>query len=177
MNKRPSKADKSALDAIREPHQSGMFQKITHAERAALQALARRRTSPHRLVIRSRIVLLAAEGVSPGEIAGRLQVSPATVRLWKERFTHGGLSALTTEAPGRGRRSGSSLAVTVAVLDATRGLSGHQLTVRSVANQAATSPSTVWRVWRRHGLGPRSSSESIERVLRQVISETPPGGR
>jgi transposase len=128
-------------------------------------------------VVRSRIVLLAADGVSPAAIAAKLQVSPATVRLWKQRFALGGPSALATEAPGRGRRSGTALAVTVAVLEATRAIGRRQVTLRRLAAQAGTSPSTVWRVWRRYDLGPESSGESVERALRKAISETPLDGR
>ena len=170
--KGPSKADKSGVATVRKPDQLGAFQQIASPERATLQQWARRRTSPHRLVIRSRIVLLAAEGVSPAGIAAKLQISPATVRLWKQRFTGGGLAAIAAEAPGRGRRAGTPLAVTVAVLEATRRIARHQATVRHVATKAGTSPSTVWRIWRRHAVGPASSSDSIERVLRKVISET-----
>ena len=170
--KGPSKADKSGVATARKAGQLGTFQEISSAERATLLQWARRRTSPHRLVIRSRIVLLAAEGVSPAGIAAKLQVAPATVRLWKQRFTDGGLAAIATEAPGRGRRSGTSLSVTVAVLEATRRAARHQATVRHVAAKAGTSPSSVWRIWRRHAVGPDSSSDSIERVLGKVISET-----
>jgi transposase len=176
-NKDASKVDKSAVQAVHHPGPSGAFQEIPYAERATLQQWARRRTSPHRLVVRSRIVLLAADGLSPATIAATLQVSPATVRLWKQRFALGGPAALATEAPGRGRRPGTALAVTVAVLEATRAIGTRRVTVRRVAAQAGTSPSTVWRVWRRYALGPESSSDSVERALRKAIPETPLDGR
>jgi transposase len=167
-----SRADKTTSSKPSGSCEPGAFQKISDAERDQLRKWTRRRSSPHRLVIRSRIVLLAAEGMSVAATAAKLQVAAATVRLWKQRFTHGGLAALTTEAPGRGRRSGTSLAVTIAVLEATRSIPRHDLTVRRVAAQVRTSPSTVWRVWRRHALGSGPSSDSIERVLRNVISGT-----
>ena len=171
-NKGSPKVDKLAVDSSCKSDRPSAFQELTDAEQATLRRWARRRTSPHRLVIRSRIVLLVTEGVSPGRIAAKLQVSPATVRLWTQRFSDGGLAALAIDAPGRGRRPGTSLAVTIAVLEATRSIARHQVTVRHVAAQAGTSPSTVWRVWRRLGVGPDSSSDAIKRVLRNVISGT-----
>jgi transposase len=168
-----SKADKATLDKPSEPPSWGAFQKISDAERDQLQKWARRRSSPHRSVVRSRIVLLAAEGLTVAATAARLHVAAATVRLWKQRFALGGLAALMSEAPGRGRRLGSLRAITVAVLEATRTLAGHRLTVRRVAVQAGTSASTVWRLWRRYGLGPDSSSDTVKAILTRVISETP----
>jgi len=167
-----SKADKAAGDRLSKPPNWGAFQKISDAERDQLQKWARRRSSPHRLVVRSRIVLLAVEGLPVAAIAAKLQVAAATVRLWKRRFAMGGFAAIMSELPGRGRRSGTTHAVTVAVLEATRTLASHRLTVRLVALQAGTSPSTVWRLWRRYALGPESSSDAVGAVLTRVISET-----
>jgi transposase len=167
-----SRADKDTGRKSSEPPEPGVFQKIPEADRDQLRKWTRRRSSPHRLVVRSRIVLLAAEGLNDAAIATNLRVSAATVRLWRTRFAAGGLAALMSEAPGRGRRSGSSPAVTIAALEATRSLLGDRLTVRRVAAQAGTSASTVWRLWRRYGLGPNSSRDAVEAVLRRVISET-----
>jgi transposase len=69
-----------------------------------LQQLARARTLAARIVVRSRIVLLLADGVVPNDVARRLSISPATVRLWYARFLQLGADGLLREAPGRGRR-------------------------------------------------------------------------
>jgi transposase len=150
----------------------GLFQKLSASERHELQRWARQRTSPHRLVVRSRIVLLASEGLPVGAIAARLHLAPATVRLWTRRFAGGRLAVLTQEAPGRGRPRGGSKALASAVLDTTRANAGRGLTVRDIAALAKTSPSTVWRVWRRDGLGPDSSVGSIDAAIERLISET-----
>src|SRR3954468_23210736 len=78
------------------------------AEIAQLRAWSRSRTSPYRLVVHSRIVLLAGEGLAAPAIAARLSISVTTVRLWCARFRERGLSALEREMPGRGRPSGMS---------------------------------------------------------------------
>ncbi|MCC7010508.1 MAG: helix-turn-helix domain-containing protein [Acidobacteria bacterium] len=148
------------------------FQKLTAAERLALERWARQRSSPHRLVVRSRIVLLISDGLSAAVVAARLHVAPATVRLWTRRFAVGRLPALLREAPGRGRRSGIAEALTRAVLEATRRLADGPRTVRQVAALAGTSPSTVWRIWRRAGLTSRSPAEAVEAALAKVIAGT-----
>jgi hypothetical protein len=46
------------------------------------------------------------------------------------------------------------------------------VTIRDIAAFAETSASTVWRVWRRFGLGTDSSIESVDAALAQLISGT-----
>src|SRR5687767_11816435 len=108
---------------------------LTAAERAQLIEWVRRPTSPHRLVVRSRIVLLASEGATATAIARRLHVSPTTVRLWWERFRNRGLAALERDAPGRGRRPGMTPEKVVATLRGMRHFvdAGVKTTVRGVA--------------------------------------------
>jgi ABC-type phosphate/phosphonate transport system substrate-binding protein len=59
---------------------------LTPDERAALHALARRPTTAYRLVVRPRIVLAAADGVTNTAIATRYRVHVDTVRKWRVRF-------------------------------------------------------------------------------------------
>lgn len=109
---------------------------VTPAEHAQLLRWVRARTSPHRLVVRSRIVLLAGDGLSTGAIAARLHVSPATVRLWCRRFHRQGVGALVHDAPGRGRRPGMSRTVTMEVLRAmleARAAAGGACSARALA--------------------------------------------
>jgi transposase len=61
-------------------------------------------------VLRSRIVLLLAEGLSSREVARRLDVSRHTVDLWRRRFLEEGRDALGRDKPGRGRRAASVIA-------------------------------------------------------------------
>jgi transposase len=148
---------------------------MTPAERAQLATWVRARTSPHRLVVRSRIILLAAEGVPIGTIARRVHVAPATIRLWCRRFDRFGVAGLMREAAGRGRPRGMSRTAVLAVLRAM--LSPPQRSspwsARSLASAAGTSPTTVWRVWQRLHLDARASAAAVHRAIEQVISETP----
>src|SRR2546423_14034756 len=77
---------------------------LTDEERAQLEAWTRRRTSARALAERSRIVLLAADGVNNTEIAARLELAVSSVRKWRKRFVEHRLDGLTDEPrPGRPR--------------------------------------------------------------------------
>jgi hypothetical protein len=81
---------------------------LSHHDRATLEAWVRAPTTPQRTVLRSRIVLKLAEGLSVRETARRLGVSRHTVALWRSRFLSEGCEPLTRDRPGRGRKRGSS---------------------------------------------------------------------
>jgi len=59
---------------------------LTAQDRADLEAVTRKATSPQREVFRARIVLLAAAGLNNSEIAQKLQCTRKTVRKWRGRF-------------------------------------------------------------------------------------------
>jgi transposase len=145
---------------------------LSLAEREQLQQWTRSRTSSHRVVARSRIVLLSSRGLSTSEVAKQLRVSPATVRLWCRRFEQGGPAALAVEAGGRGRPRGASPDVELAVLRATRSSPEDAWSVRGVAARARTSPTNVWRIWKRHGLGSWTPRHAIDARIEQLISGT-----
>ncbi|MBW1614784.1 MAG: helix-turn-helix domain-containing protein, partial [Deltaproteobacteria bacterium] len=71
-------------------------------EKVRLQAIARKYTSQYRDVIRAKIVLLAAEGISNKEIGQRLDLPRQIVSKWRKRFFDQRLAGLQ-ERPRRGR--------------------------------------------------------------------------
>jgi transposase len=71
-------------------------------ERLALVAQIRQYTSPYCDVIRAKIVLLAAEGLSNDVIAARLDTPRQIVSKWRKRFALARLPGL--EAQPRGGR-------------------------------------------------------------------------
>ena len=75
---------------------------LADAERAELEARARRYTSPYSDVVRARIVLYAAEGLGNDEIAARLDTPRQVVSKWRKRFYDEGLVGLT-DLPRGGR--------------------------------------------------------------------------
>ena len=84
------------------PRHSPYLIELTPDERAALEARARRYTSPYRDVIRAKIVLLAAEGLGNDVIAARLDTPRQIVSKWRHRFFQERLSGLE-EMPRGGR--------------------------------------------------------------------------
>ena len=72
-------------------------------ERHALEERARSLTSAYRDVIRAKIVLFAADGMSLSAIARRLNRQRDVVRLWVARFSKDRLEGLA-DKEGRGRK-------------------------------------------------------------------------
>jgi transposase len=77
---------------------------LTPDERQALESLARKYTSPYCDVIRARIILLAAEGLSNEVIAARLDTPRQIVSKWRKRFCLARLPGLEDEPRG-GRKA------------------------------------------------------------------------
>jgi transposase len=119
---------------------------INADERATLLRLSRSTTSAARLVLRSRIVLLAASGLSDRDVARKLAIAVNTAALWRRRFLAGGLLALQRDAPGRGRKPTIDLATRLAVLAAVRSGAG----IRDAARTSGISPASASRITRTH---------------------------
>src|SRR3954466_12933283 len=132
---------------------------LTDEERARLESWARRRTSAQAVALRSRIVLLAAEGLNNTEIAGRLGVHRPMVRKWRGRFAEHRLEGLTDEPrPGRPRTISDEQveAGIVKTLERTLKDATHWST-RSMAAEVGLSREAVGRIWRAFGLQPPPS--------------------
>src|SRR3972149_11764021 len=92
---------------------------ITDEQRRTLQAWIAARNTPQKVVFRSRLVLMAAAGNSNRHIAREMTKSRPTVILWRNRFMQGGPTALTEDAPGRGRKPRVTAAKVKQIVDAT----------------------------------------------------------
>src|SRR5260370_17224005 len=71
--------------------------------RRSLERQARGRSTAARVVMRSRIVLSAADGLQSNQIAAQMGIAPRTVALWRGRFLALGLNGLLKDAPSPGR--------------------------------------------------------------------------
>ena len=147
---------------------------LTEPERKQLEIWARSRNLPDRLVMRSRIVLLASAGLTPEAVAARLRVAPGTVRLWVRRFAGGGPAAIQRDAPGRGRPAGTRPARALRVLTATRArlAAGIRPTARLISADTQISAASVWRVWKQYAIAPNRTEDFSLKALDQLISET-----
>ena len=81
--------------------------------RGELEQRAASLTLPYRVVVRAKLVLLAAEGHTNREIAERVDMSADRIGDWRKRFGEEGIEGLEDRArsgrprrfpPGRGRR-------------------------------------------------------------------------
>jgi transposase len=130
---------------------------LTEDDRRTLESWVAARTTPQRVAFRARIVLLAATGASNRRIAHEVRTSRPTVILWRRRFLEGGPTALTEDAPGRGRKPQLTEArvqqIVEATLHTTPPVATHWST-RTLARAQGVSPATVQRIWDAHGLQP-----------------------
>jgi putative transposase len=59
---------------------------VNEEQQAELEAIVRKRTSPQRLVVRARIILLAVAGVGVHGTMRRLGIARTTVQIWRRRW-------------------------------------------------------------------------------------------
>src|ERR671916_553734 len=129
---------------------------LSGEEREQLQAWARRRKSAQALAARSRIVLLAADGLKNTEIAAELGIRRAMAARWRTRFAEHRLDGLLDEPrPGRPRTISDEQVeeVIVKTLETTPKHATHWST-RSMAREVGLTRSAVSRIWRAFGLQP-----------------------
>jgi transposase len=129
---------------------------LSDDERAQLEAWTRRRTSAQALAQRSRVVLLAADGLKNTEIAERLGVSRNMAMMWRARFAEQRLDGLLDEPrPGRPRTITDEQVeeVIVRTLETTPKDATHWST-RSMAREVGLTQSAVLRIWKAFGLQP-----------------------
>lgn len=125
-------------------------------EREALERNVRRRKSAHAIAVRSRMILLASEGLSNEAIGERCGVWGVTVATWRRRFQEKGLSGLHDEPRiGRPREISDAQveAVVVATLESKPDAATHWST-RSMAKKVGLSAMAISRIWRAFGLQP-----------------------
>ena len=82
------------------PRNSPYYVSLKRKERMRLEAMARKYTSPYRDVIRAKIVLYAAQGLSNEEIAHRLDTPRQIVSKWRKRFFEQRLAGLEEQSRG-----------------------------------------------------------------------------
>src|ERR1700689_550188 len=125
--------------------------------RCQLERQARGRTVPMRVALRSRIVLLAAEGKQHKRISEELKISPRMAALWRERFLLRGVEGLLKDAPRRGRTPSIPAAMVNTVIKKTTQTTPANAThwsTRTMAREVGISEASVRRIWHAHGLKP-----------------------
>jgi transposase len=132
---------------------------LSDEQRAELEALLRRRSTPQQLALRAKIVLRAADGVTNTRIADELGTSLPTVGQWRSRYAEHGIAGLN-DAPrsGRPRQIDDTTvqAVIAKTLEPPPPGESHW-SVRRLADELDLSRSTVHRIWRDRDLKPHQS--------------------
>ena len=107
------------------------------------------------LAQRARIVLLAADGMSNTEIAGRVGVARQTVISWRERYAASGVKGLDDERrSGRPRTVDRAKILTATLTPPPAKLGITHWSSRLLADHLGVDASTVLRTWRHHRVQP-----------------------
>jgi transposase len=130
---------------------------LSDEERAALEALMRRRSTGQALAQRVRIVLACAEpGSTNAGIARQLGVSRPSVTTWRARFLAQRLGGLVDQPrSGAPRQVGDDqIEHLIALTLETQSEGATHWSTRAMAKQVGMSQTMVSRVWRAFGLQP-----------------------
>ncbi len=140
---------------------------LDETTRGELHRQARGRSVPVRVALRSRIVLLAAEGLQNLQIGAELNISVRMAALWRKRFLALGIKGLLKDAPRPGRTPSivaSTVEQVISKTTQTTPANATHWSTRAMAREAGISEASVRRIWRAHGLKPhRVESFKISR--------------
>jgi transposase len=130
---------------------------LTDEDRRQLLSWSRGRSTPHRLVLRSEIVLMSADGLQNKEIAQKLHTRQKTVGLWRNRFASHGLDGIRKDAPRPGRNPTISQEQIDRVIDLTlhtKPPGSTHWSTRTLAKRTGLSNFTIQKIWKAHRLQP-----------------------
>jgi transposase len=157
----------------------GIIVEVTPADRARLQSIIRDRNSPQKLVWRSRIIVLTADGAGTAAITRAVGKGKTVVWRWQERFMHEGVEGLTRDKTRPSRIPHLPAATVECVVALTNQAPPHEAThwtALAMAKTVGISPSSVRRIWKRHGLQPHlvrsfklSNDPKFAEKLKEVV--------
>ena len=130
---------------------------VSDSDRQTLGRWARGRSTPARVVLRARIVLLAAEGKQNKQIAAELNTNRLLVGQWRNRYAEKGLAGIEKDLPRGGRQPAAREAIAGKIIEYTtqrKPANATHWSTRTLAKELRTSRAMVNRVWRANGLKP-----------------------
>ena len=137
------------------------------AQKDQLEAWVRAPSMPQKIVLRSRICLLANAGASNRQIALELNTTRPTVLLWRNRFAQAGPPGLEHEPPRAESSQRLGEVVVKQIVNTTLQTKPKDAThwsTRTLGRHLGVSHMTVARVWDSHGLQPhRTRSFKLSR--------------
>jgi len=129
-------------------------------DRDWLEKSSRSQVTPVRLSERALIILLAVDGQTNRQIGVRLGITEEKAARWRGRFLEQGRAGIERDAPGRGRKPTYPPEIVSMVVRRTTRQKPQAATPwsrRVMARATDLSPSTMGRIWQRHGLQPHLS--------------------
>jgi len=133
---------------------------LTGPEQKKLTRIVKSRAASARLIERSRIALLANEGLSNIEIAAKIGSDVTKVGRWRQRFAKFGFSGIERDAYRPGRIPALDQEIVARVVEKTtreKPIGATHWSASRMAKAVDISESSVLRIWRRHGLKPHQS--------------------
>src|ERR1700752_1731332 len=130
---------------------------VTPADRMRLQSIIRDRNSPQKHVWRARIIVLTADSEGTTAVMRAVGKGKTVVWRWQERCMHEGVAGLTRDKTRPSRIPALPPETVDRVVALTNQAPPHEAThwtASAMAKAAGISPSSVRRIWKRHGLQP-----------------------
>src|SRR5437016_9137360 len=130
---------------------------VTPADRVRLQSIIRDRNSPQKHVWRARIIVLTADGNGTTALTRAVGKGKTVVWRWQERFMQERVEGLTRDKTRPSRIPPLPAATVDRVVALTTQVPPHEAThwtAPAMAKAVGISPSSVRRIWKRHGLQP-----------------------
>ena len=129
--------------------------RLTDRERSDLEQIINKRTSPQQMVLRSKIILLTAEGLAVEEIMSKLETSKLTISKWKKRYiTHGLPGLLDRSRPGKPVKYGPEIRHQIAAMACNPPEGQTNWTIRDLAEHMGVDRGLVERVLKDQAIKP-----------------------
>ncbi len=154
-----------------------------------MRSIIRDRNRPQKHVWRARIVLLTADGQGATAVMRAVGKGKTVVWRWQQRFMQEGVAGLVRDKTRPSRIAPLPTETVDRVIELTNQAPPHAAThwtAAAMAKAVAISPSSVRRIWTRHGLPPHrvrlfklSNDAKFADKLKEVVGlyADPPAGR
>lgn len=142
---------------------------LSPSDRAQFATLAAKGTTPQKVAIRARILLMLADRVRPSHVAACLALSRNHVHYWVRRYVKQGVRGVVRDASRPGRKKRLTPERIAAIVNATLTTTPPgctQWSTRTMARAQGVSEKTIRNIWHQHGLQPH-------RVTRFKLSKDP----
>ena len=130
---------------------------VSPGDRSRLERLVSERNTPQKHVWRARIVLLSWEGLGTMEIMRRVGKSKPTVWRWQQRYLAAGVDGLSRDrprGPGKPALGGEVISLVLTKTLGDKPPKATHWSLRTMAKAVGIGPSSVQRIWAKHGLKP-----------------------